>query len=257
VLVNFLDAITEIGKATKQTSNEFTILHYISNGYLDVLIKFDSKYKNQFLQVSRLGCDDEYFVLGIEHDDQKIYKVGTDSINLNELLNCFQKINGNITVTSTTGYMKDSSEYVILDKPFKSLDNSSTIESDPIELAEVLNSVNLGLEINVLDLFFDLQQIKNIPLPFRKPNTNGIISHTKKARTIKDIGLWVARKEIKKNPFITKKELGMNIQIYLTKKLERIQKNKSQLGIKGYITIPNEDTIRKWKELDKLFPKVK
>ncbi|BCZ13457.1 hypothetical protein B9Y01_12710 [Acinetobacter baumannii] len=108
-----------------------------------------------------------------------------------------------------------------------------------------------------MELLFDLQQIKNIPSPLRKPNTKGIVSHTKKARTIKDIGLWIARKEIKKNPSITKKELGMNIQIHLTKKLEKIHKNKSQLGIKGHITIPNEDTIRKWKELDKLFSKVK
>lgn len=53
MLVNFLDAITEIGKATKQTSNEFTILHYISNGYLDVLVEFNSKYEGRVLQVSQ------------------------------------------------------------------------------------------------------------------------------------------------------------------------------------------------------------
>lgn len=45
MLVNFLNAITEIGKATKQNSNEFTILHYISNGYLDALVELDSKYE--------------------------------------------------------------------------------------------------------------------------------------------------------------------------------------------------------------------
>lgn len=252
MLVNFLDAITEIGKATKQTSNEFTILHYISNGYLDVLIKLNSKYKNQFLQVSQLGDDDEYFVLGIEYDDQKIYKVDTDSINLNELLNCFQNIKGKIQVTSVKSYPKETFEYVLLDEPY-----NDDFSGNPIELAEVLNSTNLGLDLSVLELLFDLQQIKNIPSPLRKPNIKGIVSHTKKARTIKDIGLWIARKEIKKNPSITKKELGMNIQIHLTKKLEKIQKNKSQLGIKGHITIPNEDTIRKWKELDKLFSKVK
>ncbi|HCO04538.1 hypothetical protein [Acinetobacter radioresistens] len=252
MLVNFLDAITEIGKATKQNSNEFTILHYISNGYLDVLIKFDSKYKKQFLQVSQLGADDEYFVLGIEHDDHKIYKVDTDSINLNELLNCFRNIKGNIQVASVKSYPKETFEYVLLDQSY-----NDDFSGNPIELAEVLNSTNLGLDLNVLELFFDLQQIKNIPSPLRKPNINGIVSHTKKARTIKDIGLWIARKEIKKNPSITKKELGMNIQIYLTKNLEKIKKIKSQLGIKGHITIPNEDTIRKWKELDKVFPKVK
>lgn len=251
-MVNFLDAITEIGKATKQTSNEFTILHYISNGYLDVLIKFDSKYKNHFLQVSQLGGDDEYFVLGIENDDQKIYKVGIDSLNLNELLNCFQKINGNIKIASTTGYMRGSSQYVILDKPFKSLD-CSTISKDPIELAKVLNSFNLGLGINVLDLLFDLKQIKNIPSPVRKPNTDGIIGHTKKARTIKDIGLWFAKKEIKKNPLITKKELGFNVNILLTKNLPRILEKQSELKIKGHVTIPDPDTIRKWKELKELF----
>ena len=248
MLVNFLDAITEIGKASKQNSNEFTILHYISNGYLDVLIKFDSKYKKQFLQVSQLGADDEYFVLGIEHDYHKIYKVDTDSINLNELLNCFQNIKGNIQVASVKSYPKETFEYVLLDQSY-----NDDFSSNPIELAEVLNCTNLGLDLNVLELFFDLQQIKNIPSPKRKPNTKGIVSHTKKARTIKDIGLWIARKEIKKNPSITKKELGMNIQIHLTKKLEKIQKNKLELGITGHITIPNEDTIRKWKELNQFF----
>ena len=251
-----MDAITEIGKATKQTSNEFTILHYISNGYLDVLIEYSSGWKGCVLQVSPSGYLDEYCVIGMEHEECKLYRVSMDLVQLNHLLSCFQNKKGMVKLTSGINHMGKVCNYVFLEKPFKCITNSET-SKDLIELPEVLRSVNLGLELNVLDLLFDLQQIKNISSPIRKPITKGIVGHTKKARTIKDIGLWIARKEIKKNPSITKKGLGMNIQIQLKKMLNKLEKKKLELGIKGHITIPNEDTIRKWKELDKLFPKVK
>lgn len=250
MLVNFLDAVAEIGKATKQNSSEFTILHYISNGYLDVLVEFNSKYEGQVLQVSQLGYDDEYCVVEIEHEKQKLYKIDMTSINLNQLLNCFQNINGKIKVTSVKSYPKETFEYVLLDQSY-----NGGFSGNPIELAEVLNSTNLGLDLSALELLFDLKQIKNIPSPFRKPNTKGIVRHTKKARTIKDIGLWFARKEIKKNPSVTKKELGFNVNILLTKNLPKILEKQSQLKIKGHVTIPDPDTIRKWKELNQLFAK--
>lgn len=254
MLVNFLDAVAEIGKTTKQNSNEFTILHYISNGYLGVLVEFNSKYEGQVLQVSQLGYDDEYCVVEIEHEKQKLYKIDMTSINLNQLLNCFQNKSGNIKLISATSGKNNIFKNIFLDKPFKGIDKG-VISRNPIELFEVLNSVNLGLELNILELRFDLRQIKNIPSPVRKPNTKGIVNHTKKARTIKDIGLWFARKEIKKNPSVTKKELGFNVNILLTKNLPKILEKQSQLKIKGHVTIPDPDTIRKWKELNQLFAK--
>ncbi len=81
------------------------------------------------------------------------------------------------------------------------------------------------------------------------------MNHTKKAKTIKDVGLWFAEKEIKKNPSVTKKELGFNVNIFLTKKLPKILEKQLQLKIKGHVTIPDPDTIRKWKELNQLFAK--
>lgn len=256
MLVNFLDAIVEIGKVTKHKSNEFSILHYISNGYLDILVEFNPKFESQLLQISSLGNEDEngYFVVGIENEKRRPYKIDISSINLNQLLVCLQNKSGEVKLVTATNGINDTIKYVFLDKPVKSFDNNDLFRN-PIELSEISNNASLGLEFNVLELLFDLKQIKKIPSPTRKPNTKGIVNHTKKARTIKDIGLWIARKEIKKNPSITKKELGFHVHIFLTSKLPKIIENQSKLRIKGHLTIPDPDTIRKWKELNQLFQK--
>lgn len=165
-MINYLEAIAAIQKLTKQKCNEFTLMHYVSNGYLDIFIR--AKY--DICQVSLIGyqADADYFADSIENDYEDYLKVDIGSISTRELCSVLMTENTPIEIISVMKCGKVG-EYVLLKS--KVNEDTHTVvkefhairDHESIELAFVVAELGIGKEFVRGNFLFDEDQIKSIP----------------------------------------------------------------------------------------------
>lgn len=166
-MINYQEIIIELEKLTKQKCNIFTLLHYCSNGYLDIFIKkeFD------ICKVRETGFkgDDDYYVIEIEDNYNDYLRVDMERVDTLKLSTVLIKNDESIEIHSVMkkGYL---SNYVLLKTPIYQITNRKIKEfhalkdCKEIELSLIVAEVGLGQDFTKEDFLFDQEQILNIPL---------------------------------------------------------------------------------------------
>lgn len=165
-MINYAEAIAELQKLTKQKCNEFTLLHYVSNGYLDIFIRGKYDICEVFAQGFKVNGD--YLARKIETEYKGYLKVGIEPTNTRELCNALvdESIPIEIVLVMKCGKV---GEYVLLKSKIN--ENTHTVvkkfheikDHESIELALVVAELGVGKKFTRGDFLFDEDQIKSIP----------------------------------------------------------------------------------------------
>lgn len=169
-MLNFADAIESISKVTRQKCDIFTLMHYISNGYLDVFIK--GEYDLCYITQNPPFGDELYDADSIEYG----YKSDL-AIHLEHKSEILEALLDEEYLIPVVGVKKRDKpfEYVLLQKGDDHTKFALFKANDSIDLQSLREALGFryGCEFSRIDFRFDEKQIEKLPYAHPAQNVNG------------------------------------------------------------------------------------
>jgi hypothetical protein len=199
--LNFTSALRSISESTKQASNYFTVLHLISNNYLNLYFRYTGAlYRKSYNNIVSAKYDENDFTISkTEYVKDIFLKIKMPTINEDDLYELFCK--GNHVKVGCVQKLDDYETYHLLQVKYhielrlhddnmkasywdmlteidESQVNLILMNSNKRELIEFNQYENLYLD----DLYFSSDEIENLISPLKQDRTSNL--YTDKERDL-------------------------------------------------------------------------
>lgn len=191
MFVNVDSAIEKIEDLTKQKCDSYTLLHYVSNGYIDVYFNYRGElYEKIYKAILEVNYSEEDFtIIGTEYFSGKLKLGHQDAVRALRtiLLQDEKYLVGNVFKENGKSIfrpLKDGNHKPDLSKSSEELIAllELLIEQGEIDSSELFNKhcsqasiseINRNMYLTASDIFFKVDDIEKIPLSHHALNPNG------------------------------------------------------------------------------------
>lgn len=220
LMINYSEAISTLSELTKQKCNHFTLLHYISNGYLDVFIK--GNFDICWVTSNGYQVDEEYLCHKIDKGYMSYLKIDNEDIELNMLNECLLNDERSLEIISVNKIGSDT-KWILTKNPLngsthplvKELSELSTPE--PIELAFIVSELGTGQHFSRNDILFDFDQIKKLKpiISALRPQDVKIFDRNLRTGNEKELGIKIIKEIHKVLPTLGRENMSLIINVIL------------------------------------------